>query len=64
VPWIAVRSGIGIVLLSLWLSVSQDVPLVDCLLAPVCPIEKVTLWSGLLFLTRGFEAQLSAVIRW
>jgi len=40
----AVRSGAEIGLLSLRLSVSQGASLGDFLLAPVCPIEKVTLW--------------------
>ena len=37
-----IRSGAEIGLLSLRLSVSQGAPLGDFLLAPACPIEKVT----------------------
>ena len=33
-------------LLSLKLRVSQGAPIGDFLLAPACPIEKVTLWEG------------------
>ena len=40
-----VRSGAEIGLLSLRLSVYQGASLGDFLLAPVCPIEKVTLWE-------------------
>jgi len=40
-----VRSGAEISLLSLRLSVSQGASLGDFLLAPACPIEKVTLWE-------------------
>jgi len=40
-----VRSGAEIGLLSLRLSVSQGASLGDFLLAPACPIEKVTLWE-------------------
>jgi len=40
-----VRSGAEIGLLSLRLSVSQCASLGDFLLAPTCPIEKVTLWE-------------------
>jgi len=47
----SVRSGAEIGLLSFRLSISQDAPLGDFLLAPSCPIEKVTLWAGLLYLT-------------
>ena len=47
VPWTAVRSGAEIGPLSLWFSVSQGASLGDFLLAPACPIEKVTLWDGL-----------------
>jgi len=50
----AVRSGAEIVLLRLRLNVSQGASLGDFLLAPVCPMEKVTLWEGLLYLTSGF----------
>ena len=39
---------IEIGLLNLWLSVSQDAPLGDFLLIPMCPVEKVTLWEDLL----------------
>jgi len=49
VPWTAVRSGAEIGLLSLRLSVSQGASLGDFLLAPACPIEKVTLWVGFFF---------------
>jgi len=42
------RSGAEIGLLSLRLSVSQGASLGDFLLAPVSPIEKVTLWEGFL----------------
>jgi len=42
-----IRSGAEIGPLSLRLSVSQGAPLGDFLLAPACPIEKVTLWEGL-----------------
>ena len=51
----AVRSGVEIGLLSLRLSVSQSASLGDFLLAPVCPIEKVTLWEDFLYLTLGSE---------
>ena len=40
-----VRSGAEIGLLSLRLSFSQGASLGDFLLAPACPIEKVTLWE-------------------
>ena len=40
-----VMSGAEIGLLSLRLSVSQGASLGDFLLAPACPIEKVTLWE-------------------
>jgi len=48
-----VRSGAEIGLLSLRQSVSQGASLGDFLLAPACPIEKVTLWEGVLYLTSG-----------
>ena len=38
-------------LLSFWRRISQGASLGDFLLAPKCPIEKVTLWVGLLYLT-------------
>jgi len=50
-----VRSGAEIGLLSLTLSVSQGASLGDFLHAPACPIEKVTLWEGFLYLTSGSE---------
>ena len=49
------RSGAEVGLLSLRLSVSQGSSLGDFLLAPACPIEKVTLWEGSLYLTSGSE---------
>ena len=42
-------------LLNLRFSVSQEASLGDFLLAPTCPIEKVTLWEGFLYLSLGFE---------
>jgi len=45
----------GIGLLSLRLSVSRDAPVGDFLFAPACPIGKITLWEGLLYLTAEFE---------
>jgi len=51
-----VRSGAEIGFLSLRLSVSQGASLGDFLLAPPCPVEKVTLWEGFLYLTSGSEA--------
>ena len=53
-----VRSGAEIGLQILSLSVSQGVSLGDFLLAPVCPIEKITLWEGFLYLTLGSETTL------
>jgi len=50
-----VRSGAEIGLLNLRLSVSQGASLGDFLLAPACPIEKVTLWEGFLYLTSESE---------
>jgi len=47
--------GAQIGLLSLTLSVSQVASLGEFLLAPACPIEKVTLWEGFLYLTLGSE---------
>jgi len=44
----AVGSGAEIGLLSLKLSVSQNASFGDFLLAPTCPIEKVTLKEGFL----------------
>jgi len=49
----AVRSGAEIGLLTLRLSVSQGASLGDFLLALACPIEKVALWVGFLYLTSG-----------
>jgi len=50
-----VRGDAKIGLLGLRLSVSQGASLRDFQLAPACPIEKVTLWEGLLYLTSGSE---------
>jgi len=47
---VSVRSGVIIVLLSLWISVNQVASVGDFVLAPECPIEKVALWEGLLYL--------------
>jgi len=52
-----VRSDAEIGLLSLRLSVSQGASLGDFLLAPACPIEKVTLWVGFLYLMSGYETR-------
>ena len=57
VPCIPVRSAAEIGLLSLKLSLSQGASLGDFLLAPACPIEKVTLWEGFLYLTSGSETE-------
>jgi len=46
-------------LLSPRLSVSQSASVGDFLLAPVRPIEKITLWECLLYLTSGYEDKLS-----
>ena len=51
----AVRTRAEIGLLSLRLSFSQGASLGDFLLAPACPIDKVTLWEGFLYLTSGSE---------
>ena len=51
----AAKSGAEIGPLSLWLSCSKSASLGDSLLAPTSPIEKVTLWEGLLYLTSGSE---------
>jgi len=51
----SVRSGAETGLLSLRLSVSQGASLGYFLLAPACPIEKVTLWVCFLYLTSGSE---------
>ena len=51
----SVRSGAEIGLLNLRLSISQGASLGDFLLAPACPIEKVSLWEGFLYLTSGSE---------
>ena len=49
-------SGVAeIGLLSLRLSDSRSASLGDFLLAPVCPVEKVILWEGFLYLTLGSE---------
>jgi len=48
-----VRSGAEIGLLSLTLSVSQGASLGDFSLAPVCPIEKVTLCEGFFYVASG-----------
>ena len=50
-----VRSGAEIGLLSLRFSVAKGVSLGDFLLAPTCPIEKVTIWEGSLYLTLRSE---------
>jgi len=50
----SVRSGAEIDLLSLWFSVLKGASLGDFLLAPACPIEKISLWAYL-YLTWGFE---------
>ena len=50
-----VGSGAKISLLSLKLRISQGVSLGDFQLAPACPIEKVTLWVGFLYLTAGIR---------
>jgi len=50
-----VSSGAEMGLLSLRLSISQGASLGDSLLAPGCPIEKVTLLMGLLYLMSRFE---------
>jgi len=65
VPWTAVRIGAGapasvrsgaeIGLLSLRLSISQGASLGDLLHAPACPIDRLTLWEGSLYLTSGSE---------
>jgi len=49
----SVRSGAEIGLLSVRLSVFKGASLGDFLLAPVCPIEKVTLWEGFVYLIFG-----------
>jgi len=51
----SVRSSAWIGLGSLQLDCSHGASLVDFLLAPACPIEKVTPWETLLQLTSGFE---------
>jgi len=55
-----VRSGAEIGLLSLRPSVSQGASLEGFLLAPACPIEKVTLWEGFLYLTSRSETDATA----
>jgi len=40
---------------------SKGASLGDFLLAPTCPIEKVTLWEGFLYLTSGSETEDSAM---
>ena len=52
----SVRSGAEIGPLSLRLSVSQGASLGDFLLAPACPIEKVTPWVDFLYLTLWSES--------
>jgi len=47
----SVRSGAESGLLSFRLSASQGASLGDFLLAPACPIEKVTLWVSFLVFT-------------
>ena len=54
-PWTAVRSGAEIGLQSLRLSIPQGASLGDLLHAPTCPIEKVTLWVGFIYLTSRSE---------
>ena len=54
----AVKSGAESGLLSLRLSVSQGASLGDFLLASACPVEKVTLWEGFLYLTTDSETFL------
>jgi len=61
VLWTAVRRGAENGLLRLRLSVFQDTSLGDFLLAPACPIEKVTLWEGFLYLTSGSETDKGVV---
>jgi len=39
--------------LAYWVSISQSTSLGDFLLAPACPIDKITLWEGLLYLLSG-----------
>ena len=51
VPRTAARGVAEICLLSLRLRVFQGASLGDFFLAPVCPIEKVTLWVGFFYLT-------------
>ena len=53
----SISSGAEIGLLSLRLRVSQGASLGDFLLAPPCPIEKVILWVGFLYLTSGSETR-------
>ena len=43
-------------LLSLRFNVYQDASLGDFLLAPACPIEKVTQWEGFVYLISGAKA--------
>ena len=51
----AVNCSAEIGVLGLRFCVSRGASLGDFLLAPVYPIEKVTLWEGLLYLTSGTE---------
>jgi len=61
VPCTAVRSRAEIDRLSLRLRVFRGESLGDFLLAPVCPIEKVTLLEGLLYLMLGFNSDEGVV---
>jgi len=58
---ICVRRSQKLASLSLWLSVSQAASLGDVLLAPACPIEKITLLVNLLCLTSGSETGKAVV---
>jgi len=49
VPCPSPGSGAEIGLMNLRLSIFQPAPLGDFLLAPACPIEKVTLWVSVLY---------------
>ena len=57
----AVKSGAEIGPLTLRLSVSQGAPLGDIQFAPACPIEKVTLWEGFLYLMLGSQTEFVTV---
>ena len=52
---IAARNGAELSRPSLSLGVPQGASLEDFPLAPACPIEKVSLWVGFLYLTSGSE---------